>query len=216
VKEYQLATMRHEYGLENLRVEDFAADPFTQFGIWFEEAARKGVGEPNAMVLATTDAEGRPRARTVLLKVTEGGAFSFFTNRRSQKGKDLAANSNAAIVFPWYVMERQVVAWGRVEETSDTESDEYFELRPPAARIGAWASPQSEEIESRAVLEDAFEAYTARFADEKIPRPDHWGGYRLIPTEVEFWQGGQDRLHDRLVYRRLPPGDGWRIVRLAP
>ncbi|MEX2623912.1 MAG: pyridoxamine 5'-phosphate oxidase [Acidimicrobiia bacterium] len=216
MNEHELATMRHEYGLENLRVESFASDPFTQFSDWFTIAIENRVEEPNAMVLATTDSEGRARARTVLLKSVDARGFCFFTNQHSQKGRDLAANPHGSIVFPWYHLERQVVAWGEVEPTSDSESDEYFQLRPEEARIGAWASAQSEEVASREVLVEAFASYAERFSDGEIPRPDHWGGYRLIPTEVEFWQGGQHRLHDRLVYRRITSADRWRIVRLAP
>lgn len=198
-----------------LTEEMMAGDPYTQLDRWLGEALEHGVHEPSAMVLATLDPDGMPRARTVLLKSLDEQGLAFHTNRNSQKGRNLAAHPSAALVFPWYQMERQVTARGPVETIDDEESDLYFSFRPYRSQIAAWASDQSSEIPNREHLERAFERYLAEFPEAEVPRPPHWGGYRVRAVEVEFWQGGPHRLHDRLVYRRQPDG-GWRLVRLAP
>ena len=190
-------------------------DPIRQFASWFAEATTEGVPEPNAMTLATCTADGRPSARIVLLRGIDDRGFAFFTNYESRKARELDANSWAALVFFWHDLERQVRVEGRVERISDQESDEYFHSRPASSRIGAWASPQSQVIASREELEERCGDAENRFADGAIPRPANWGGYRLVPDAIEFWQGRPSRLHDRLRYTRRPRGD-WLIERLAP
>ncbi len=192
-----------------------AADPMTQFARWLAEARRHGVPEPAAMVLATVSAEDGPRARTVLLKDHGPEGFTFYTNRTSRKGRDLAAHPAACVVFPWYVMGRQVTVEGRVQVISQADSEPYFRSRPRGSQIGAWVSRQSRVIASRAELDRRAAELEQRWpAGPDIPMPDFWGGYLLIPDTVEFWQSGADRLHDRLRYRR---GDGrWAVERLSP
>jgi pyridoxamine 5'-phosphate oxidase len=216
MSETDLPEMREEYGGTRLRRRDLAPDPIIQLGRWITEAVERGVHEPNAMVLATVDGDNMPRGRTVLLKGLDDRGLAFLTNRLSQKGRDIAGRPFAAVVFPWYQMQRQVTARGPVEEISDEESDRYFEARPRGSQIAAWASNQSSELASREDLEDDHRRYEQEFGSGNVPRPPHWGGYRIGPMEVEFWQGGADRLHDRLVYRRSAAADGWVIVRLAP
>lgn len=208
--------MRGEYGASRLDETDMAPDPFSQLERWLDQALTRGVYEPSAMVLATIGADGVPRSRTVLLKGLDMRGLGFFTNRHSQKGRDLISIPLAAAVFPWYQMERQVTARGSVTTMTDAESDAYWWTRPRESQIGAWASEQSSEIPSREALVEAFRRREAEFDGVEIPRPPHWGGFRLVPTEMEFWQGGPNRLHDRLVYR--PAGDSgeWRVVRLSP
>ena len=184
-----------------------------QFERWFEDALSAELPLPNAMTLATADSRGRPSARIVLLKGVEGGGFVFFTNYNSRKARELEARGTACLVFMWSELERQVRIDGRVERVSATESDAYYASRPLGARLSAWASPQSDRVASRAALEAAMAEARRRHGDAP-PRPAHWGGYRVLPTELEFWQGRADRLHDRLLYTR--DGDAWRIVRLAP
>jgi pyridoxamine 5'-phosphate oxidase len=192
-----------------------AGDPMTQFAVWMSEAEARGLPEPTAMVLATTSAEGRPRARTVLLKGHGSAGFTFYTNRTSRKGRDLGANPWACVVFPWYAMQRQVTAEGRVSAMSQADSEPYYRSRPRGSQIGAWASRQSQVIGSRAELEGRVAELERRWAPPaSIPMPDFWGGYVLVPDTVEFWQAGRYRLHDRLRYRRQ--GDGWTIERLSP
>jgi pyridoxamine 5'-phosphate oxidase len=196
-----LARMRREY-LGALTETDLAADWSVQFARWFADADAAGLPEPNAMVLATADAAGRPSARTVLLKGYDERGLVFFTNYGSRKGREIAANPHASAVFPWFAMHRQVVVCGTVERIGPAETEDYFRMRPRGAQLGAWASPQSRVIASREVL-DASLARVAAAHPGEVPVPPHWGGLRLVPETVEFWQGRADRLHDRLRYRRI-------------
>jgi len=207
------AHLRQNYDVGALDEADSDADPFRQFTRWFDEALNADLMEPNAMALATVDAHGRPGSRMVLLKGVDEKGFVFFTNYESRKGLDLAANPMAALLFWWDRLHRQVRVEGRVEKVEDAESERYFESRPYGSRIGAAASPQSRVIGSRADLEERFRALEAAHPED-LPRPAHWGGFRVVPDHFEFWQGRESRLHDRLVYR--PAGDAWRIERLAP
>ena len=193
---------------------DLDPDPIVQFRRWLADAEAAGVAEPGAMVLATASLDGSPSARYVLLRGLDERGFTFFTNYRSAKAGDLDANPRAALVFGWDPLHRQVRVTGPVERVEASESDAYFASRARGSRIGAWASPQSGVLADRAQLEALVAAADARFLSEEIPRPPHWGGYRVRPEVVEFWQGRQDRLHDRLRYHRA--GDGWTIDRLAP
>jgi pyridoxamine 5'-phosphate oxidase len=197
-----------------LREGDLDPDPFVQFGRWFAAAAEAGVREPEAMTLATAGADGAPSARMVLLKGAGSEGFDFYTNTESRKGRDLAANPRAALVFYWEVLGRQVRVEGRVRRLREAESAAYFASRPRGSRLGAWASRQSEVIEGRQELERRLAEVEERFADHEPPLPDWWGGYRLSPHVVEFWQHREDRLHDRLRYRRS--GGAWIIERLSP
>ncbi len=210
----QLADLRRTYVLGSLNESDVAADPIAQFKRWFDEAVTAKLPEPNAMTLATVGADGQPSARIVLLKGMDDKGFTFFTNYESRKGLDLAANPRAALLFHWVQLERQVRVEGRVEKVDDDESDAYYASRPLGSRLGAWASEQSREVPGRDVLEQRESEYRAKFG-ESPPRPAHWGGYRVVPTALEFWQGRPSRLHDRIVYR-LDAADGWKIVRLSP
>lgn len=209
-----LSDIRTDYKKAVLSEKDVAADPFTQFNKWFDEVMHSRVEEPNAMTLATADGDGMPSARIVLLKGTDGQGFYFYTNYESRKGKELAANPKAALVFFWKELERQVRMQGRVVKATAAQSDAYFLSRPRGSQLGAWSSPQSRTIATREVLEDRVREITARFEKEKLYRPDFWGGYCLIPESVEFWQGRPSRLHDRIVY--LKNEEDWEIKRLAP
>ena len=207
--------MRLEYSTAGLAEADLAGDWATQFGGWLAEAVDAGVVEPNAMVVATADAAGRPSSRTVLLKGYDAAGLVFFTNYGSRKGAELAANPYASATFPWYGLHRQVHARGPVRKVDPAESDAYFASRPRGAQLGAWSSPQSTVIAARAELDASFAEYEARWPEPtEVPRPEHWGGYRLEPEIVEFWQGRENRVHDRLTYRRV--GDRWVVERLAP
>jgi pyridoxamine 5'-phosphate oxidase len=192
-----------------------ATDPVDQFSAWLADAVAAGLPEPNAMVLSTVSAAGRPRSRSVLLKGHGPAGFVFYTNRTSAKAQDLAANGHASALFPWYALRRQVIVEGAVTPMSQAESEPYFHSRPHGSQVGAWASRQSSVITSRAVLEEAYTRLAQRWPEgTTVPMPDFWGGYRLMPDSVEFWQGRVNRLHDRLRYRR--DGAHWRVERLSP
>ncbi len=206
---------RKDYQRFNLREEDVDPDPIRQFRTWFEDASLSDVIEANAMALATATSEGRPSVRMVLLRGFDERGFSFFTNYDSRKARELEQNPYASLVMFWHELERQVRIDGQVERTSDEESDRYFHGRPAGSRVGAWASPQSAVIAGRDALEALYAEVEARYPDGAIPRPPNWGGYRVIPDSIEFWQGRPNRLHDRLRYSRRPDS-GWLIERLAP
>ncbi|BCQ24116.1 pyridoxamine 5'-phosphate oxidase [Caballeronia sp. NK8] len=210
-----LADLRKNYSRGALDAADVDPDPVRQFQTWFVQALDAKLPEPNAMTLATVDAEGRPSARIVLIKGVDERGFVFFTNYDSRKGRELLANPAASLLFHWIELERQVRIEGRVEKTSDEESDAYYASRPLGSRIGAWASDQSQPLESREALEAREREMVAKYGDAP-PRPPHWGGYRLVPDAIEFWQGRPSRLHDRIVYTRGDAGAPWRIARLAP
>ena len=202
------------HGDAGLSERDLHPDPLMQFRRWFEDAERAGIDFPEAMSLATADAEGRPAVRTVLLKGLDERGFTFFSNHDSRKGRHLAQNPHAALAFLWKELDRQVCITGTVTRVSEEESGAYFRTRPREARLGAWASRQSAPVPSRDELDAAFRAAAERFAGEEVPLPPHWGGYRLAPDTIEFWKGREHRLHDRFRYTREP--DGWRRERLFP
>lgn len=207
--------LRTEYHRSALEEEDAGGDPFRLFRRWFDEAVQAGGPDPNAMSLATADSQGHPNVRIVLCKEFDSDGFVFFTNFASRKGRELAANPNACLLFYWPDLERQVRISGRVDVVATAQADEYFAQRPRAAQIGAWASPQSEPIADRSSLERRVVEAETRFAGQSAPpRPPHWGGYRLVPAALEFWQGRPSRLHDRLQFTRR--GQVWECVRLAP
>jgi pyridoxamine 5'-phosphate oxidase len=210
-----LAELRKNYSLGSLDVADVDRNPFRQFDAWFAQALDAQLPEPNTMTLATVDSRGRPSARIVLIKGVDERGFMFFTNYESRKGRELADNPHASLLFYWIELERQVRIEGTVVKASAAESDQYYESRPLGSRIGAWASEQSQVIESRAVLEAREKEISAKYG-EHPPRPPHWGGYRLIPEAIEFWQGRPSRLHDRLLYTRAVEGGDWQIARLSP
>ncbi len=210
-----LADLRKDYSLAGLLEKDLARDPFRQFDKWFQEAEAAKIPEPNAMVCSLATTDGRPSSRIVLLKAVDGRGFVFYTNYDSRKGRELSANPRASLLFPWIAMERQVIVEGTVTRLTREESAAYFHSRPLASQLGALASPQSTILPNRAALDDAYKAIEKKYAGEEIPLPPHWGGYRVSPESVEFWQGRRSRLHDRLRYRREKSGD-WIVERLAP
>lgn len=210
-----IADIRKDYKLKSLSENDVAADPIEQFGRWWNEAVQSELEEVNAMTLATATANGRPAARIVLLKDYNEEGFVFFTNYDSHKGEEMKDNPHAALVFFWVALERQVRIEGTVEKVSAEESDAYFVSRPRGSRIGAWASPQSKVISNREVVEKNVTAMEQQFGEGDIPRPQHWGGYRVKPVLIEFWQGRPSRLHDRILYTADEAGK-WKIERLAP
>jgi pyridoxamine 5'-phosphate oxidase len=210
-----IADIRKDYKLQSFSEKEALADPFAQFGKWWKEALDAGVDEANAMTLATASADGMPDARIVLLKGYDDKGFTFFTNYHSSKGQQMLENPRACLVFFWKELERQIRISGLVVPVSEQESDEYFNSRPEGSRIGAWASPQSEVIDDRAWLEQNEQKVREDFLDGKISRPAHWGGYRIRPTRIEFWQGRPNRLHDRILYS-LQRNGTWKIERLAP
>ncbi len=211
----ELGDRRQDYQRDALDEQSVAADPLTQFARWYADAEASEVIEANAMTLATADAAGRPSARIVLLKGVSEGGFVFFTDYRSRKGRELASNPHAALVFHWPPLERQVRVTGRVARLSEAESSAYFHTRPVGSRLGAWGSEQSRPIGGRDELVAAVEARRREFAAGEIPLPPHWGGFRLTPDSVEFWQGRPDRLHDRILYSHSTES-GWQLVRLSP
>jgi len=208
-----IADIRTEYKQLTLSEADVDQDPFNQFDRWWKQAISAQAGEVNAMTLATASKDGSVDARIVLLKNIAENGFVFFTNYDSSKGRQLLENPSAALVFFWKELERQVRVKGRVQKVSTALSDQYFASRPHGSRIGAWSSPQSKEITDRALLEDNEKYFSEKFG-EVIPRPEHWGGYVLIPEQIEFWQGRPSRLHDRILYTKTK--DSWKISRLAP
>jgi len=213
----QLASRRVQYESAGLDVADVAADPLTQWQRWYADAADAGVTEPNAMTVATVGLDGHPDARVVLARGVDERSLVFYTNLRSAKSRQLTAHPSAAAVFAWLDLHRQVRLRGPIEPVADAESDRYFASRPRASRIGAWASPQSDVLADRDELDHATAAFESRFADGEVPRPDHWGGWRLVVDRAEFWQGRRNRLHDRISYRGdADAPSGWVIERLAP
>lgn len=211
-----IANLREDYQRETLDISDVSTNPFTQFAKWFQAVLEAKLPEPNAMTLATATPSGKPSARMVLLKGFDENGFVFFTNYNSHKGQELIQNPQAALVFNWLELHRQVRIEGTVEKVSDEESTEYFQSRPKGSQIGAWASPQSSVIPNREVLEEKVAQLRQVYEHaEALPRPEHWGGFRVKPDRIEFWQGRPSRLHDRIQFSRQANGS-WKIERLAP
>ncbi len=212
----EIAGLRREYETAGLRRADLHPDPIEQFSIWFAAAVEAALPDANAISLATATPEGKPSARVVLLKGFDQRGFVFFTNYQSRKGRELEANPQAAFVLYWVQVERQIRVAGRVEKTAREDSAAYFHSRPRGSQLGAWVSHQSEPIDARRILEGRLAEMTERFPEGEIELPPHWGGYRIVPNEIEFWQGRASRLHDRFRYTRADPGGAWTIERLAP
>ncbi|WP_395574313.1 pyridoxamine 5'-phosphate oxidase [Streptomyces sp. BK79] len=217
---FDLASMRKQYRAEGLAESELAATPVEQFARWFKQAATDGgLFEPNAMVVSTADAEGRPSSRTVLLKHFDERGFVFYTNYDSRKGRELGENPHVSLLFPWHPMARQVIVTGEARRTGRDETAAYFRTRPHGSQLGAWASAQSSVVGGRDALDAAYAGLAARYPEgEQVPVPPHWGGFRVVPRTVEFWQGRENRLHDRLRYvaEAGTGGGGWRVERLAP
>jgi pyridoxamine 5'-phosphate oxidase len=210
-----LAALRREYGDQGLDVPDLAPDPISMFRRWMDDTVESGLHEPNAMVVSTVSAEGRPSARMVLLKAVDERGFVFYTNYDSRKGEDIDTNPAVALLFPWHDLQRQVRVEGTATRVSQTESEAYFSSRPRGSQLGAWASPQSREVASRAELDQLYAGIEDPFDDSVgVPLPPQWGGFLVRPEVVEFWQGRKGRMHDRIVYRR--DGENWATARLAP
>jgi pyridoxamine 5'-phosphate oxidase len=218
VRHVDPASMRAHYRAAGLSESELAESPYDQFDRWFKEALESGLPEPNAMVVATADAAGRPSSRTVLLKHYDRRGFVFYTNYGSRKGRELAANPYASLLFPWHPVARQVIVSGRAERTGRDETVAYFRTRPHGSQLGAWASEQSAPVGSRAELDRRYAELAARYPeDEQVPVPPEWGGFRVVAETVEFWQGRDNRLHDRLRYVQDGGGEsGWRVERLCP
>ena len=210
-----IAELRREYTKECLRRDDLDPNPFIQFRRWIDQACKAELLEPNAMTLATVDPAGQPWTRTVLMKGFSEKGFLFFTNYESQKSQQILQNQRVSLLFPWLALERQAIINGRAEKITPAESYHYFKTRPEGSQVGAWASPQSQVIPSRKLLELKWDEIKRKFANGKIPLPSFWGGFRVIPHHIEFWQGGTNRIHDRFLYRRQGD-DSWHIERLAP
>jgi pyridoxamine 5'-phosphate oxidase len=210
-----LADLRRDYSLAGLLEKDLARDPFAQFDKWFQEAEAAKIPEPNAMVCAVATTDGRPSARTVLLKGLDGRGFVFYTNYESRKGRQLAQNAHTSLLFPWIALERQVIVEGEATKVMPEESAAYFHARPRASQLAAWASAQSTVLSGRVPLEESMKAMEQKYAGTEVPMPPYWGGYRVVPHTVEFWQGRRSRLHDRLRYRREKSGT-WIVERLSP
>jgi len=215
MNEQDIQNLRQDYNSAALSEKDINPNPIKQFDKWFNEALDANVHEPNAMTLATATTDGRPSARIVLLKGFNNDGFMFYTNYLSRKGKEIAKNPLASVVFFWGSMERQVRIEGTIEKLSREQSEDYFHSRPKGSQLGAVASPQSQEIAGREILDNKLKGLEAEYADKQVPKPSYWGGYLLKPRIVEFWQGRSNRLHDRLVYKKTD-NKNWKIVRLAP
>lgn len=208
--------MRQEYTGSTLDLESANPCPFKQFETWFKEAGESEIVEPNAMVVSTVSADGHPTQRTVLLKYFDTTGFVFFTNYNSRKARHIAENARVSMSFPWYALQRQVEIGGEAEKVSATESLKYFALRPRGSQLGAWVSQQSEVVSNRSVLQNKLAELKAKFSNGEIPKPPAWGGFRVKPTRIEFWQGGKDRLHDRIEYSRIDGQSDWTKQRLSP
>ena len=206
---------RREYLRGGLSRSDLKETPVEQFRQWLSEAAEAGLSDPSSMSLATVDANGQPSQRIVLLKGVDEKGFVFYTNLRSHKARDIASNGQVSLLFPWQSLERQVIVYGRAHQLTREDAEAYFHSRPRESQLAAWASQQSEVLDSRDQLEQQFEQAKTRYGDDEIPLPDFWGGYRVEPEAVEFWQGGARRLHDRFMYRRDADGQ-WQASRLSP
>ena len=214
-EQMDISALRREYIQDVLDIEDLERDPVKQFEKWFDQARKTGMPDPNGMSLATTDATGQPSLRTVLLKYFDERGFVFFTNYHSRKAVEIEANAKVSLLFPWIILERQVILYGKAEKISNMESLKYFASRPKGSQIGAWVSQQSTVISSRSLLMAKFEEMKQKFAHGEIPIPSFWGGYRVVPHAIEFWQGRENRLHDRFMYTLTDQG-AWTIARLAP
>ena len=213
-KKKSLSNIRREYRFKKLSEKTIHKNPFNQFERWFKQVLKMGLIEPGAMFLATSDKNANPSVRTVLLKGISKEGIIFFTNYKSRKGQEISQNSSAAILFYWAEQERQVRVKGKIKKISRTESEKYFDSRPVESRIAAWASEQSKRISNRKYLDNRFAEFKKKFSDTKIPTPPSWGGYILIPTYFEFWQGRENRLHDRICYKKNKAS--WKVFRLAP